>query len=81
LHYLEQWEMTGYPYSVPVTGDILPWDDDLVECGELGRVSDWLIRSGTGKSLSKHSLQGQIGVYKYRRRIPLIEIYKLEHYI
>jgi hypothetical protein len=74
-----QWDSDGTRIDIPDSGIVEPsGTDDPDECGSLGWIQDWCIRPASGKSLFRHSLQGQIGVYKYRRRLRLAELYKIE---
>jgi hypothetical protein len=60
-----QWDIAGIQIYIPDNGIVEPrGSDDPDECGCLGWIQDWCIRPATGKRLFKHSLQGQIGVYK-----------------
>jgi hypothetical protein len=76
---LIQWDQDGTRIDISDSGEVEPCgvdDPDEWEC--LGWVQDWCIRPADGKSLIKFSQQRQIGVYKYTRRQPLAEIYKIE---
>jgi hypothetical protein len=75
---LVQWDSAGIKVYIPDNGRVEAFEiDDPDECGSLGRIQDWCVKPTSGKSLLKHSLQGQIGTYKYRRRKPLAKLYKL----
>ena len=76
---LIQWDIAGIEFFIPDNGFVESCgSDDPEEAGWLGWIQDWCIRPATGKSLFRHSLQGQIGVFKYRRRTLLTEIYLIE---
>jgi hypothetical protein len=76
---LIQWNQDGTRIDIPDSEEVEPCGiDDPDEWGCLGWVQDWCIRPADGKSLLRLSQQRQIGVYKYTRRLPLTEIYKIE---
>jgi hypothetical protein len=76
---LVQWDIEGIRIDIPDNGKVEPHGtDDPDECGCLDWIQDWCIRPATGKSQVGHSPQLQIGIYKYRRRLPLAELYKIE---
>ncbi len=76
---LIQWDITGHRIYIPDNGRVEPCgSEDPDKVGSLGWIQDWCIRPASVKNFYKFNLKGRLGISKYKRRLPLSTLYKIE---